>query len=181
MTGPLTPADLQVVREALDEIQSEPPPRNFAGVGCVMALPGFVLLLVFPMLARLFSLSSELAVPVLVLGGVLLVVGLALWFGAGGLVRGRAIAAAEAALRTLESDEDDRGVLLRAATLLLWNAYAAHGPSTTTTFDFNEGRRRLGPRLEAVVLGVEEHLLGEGVIYPVFTLGEEGAPPEDEP
>lgn len=181
MTGPLTPADLGLVREALDEIRSEPPPRNFAGLGCVLALPGFVLLLVFPMVARLFSLPSGLGVPVLLLGGVLLVVGLALWFSAGGLVRGRAIAAAEAALRTLESDEDDRGVLLRAATLLLWNAYAAHGPSTVATFDFDEGRRRLGPRLDSVVLAVEAHLLEEGLIYPVFTLGEEGAAGEDGP
>lgn len=168
MNAPLSENDRRTVLETLAEIRSEPPPRNYAGVGCVMALPGFVLLLVFPMVGRLLDVSSALATGVLITGGVLLVVGLILWYTAGGLQRGHAIAAAEAALRTLESGEEDREVLLRAATLLLCNAYATYGPATAQAFDFAVAGRRMGPRL-ALVMGVEEVLLGESAIYPVFT------------
>lgn len=173
MSEILRDVDRRVVRETLDEIRAEPAPRSLAGVGCVMALPGFLLLLVFPLVARKLAVASGPATAVLVVGGVLLVVGLGLWFSAGGFVRGRFIAAAEAALRTLEKGEKEREVLLRAATLLLCNAYATYGPSTAETFDFAEGRRRLGPRLD-LVMAVEEVLLAEGVIYPVFTDAGEG-------
>lgn len=165
----LSDRDRMTVRDTLAEIQAAPPPRNHAGLGCVLALPGFVILLVFPVVARRFAVGGGLATPVLVLGGLLLVVGLVLWFTAGGLVRGHAIAAAEAALRNLEGGDEDREVLLRAATLLLTHAYATHGPATAETFDFDAGRQRLGPRL-ALVLAVEELLVGDGAIYPVFTL-----------
>lgn len=168
MDLPLRDNDRAAVLDTLAEIRAAPPPRNWAGVGCVTALPGFTLLLVFPVVGRKFGVDPTLATAVLVVGGFLLLVGLVLWFTAGGFVRGHTIAAAEAALRTLESGEEDRGVLLRAATLLLCNAYATHGPSTAEAFDFQEGRRRLGARLP-LVEAVEAILLAEGAIYPVFT------------
>lgn len=168
MTPPLTDADRLVARGTLEEIRATPPPRSWAGVGCVLALPGFVLLLVFPVVARRFALGAGVATPVLVVGISLLVVGLLLWFTAGGFVRRSAAAAAEAALRTLEGDEDDRELLLRGATLLLTHAYATQGPATARTFDLDAARRRLGGRLELVV-AVERFLLDEGAIHPVFT------------
>lgn len=171
MDLPLSDRDRLTVRDTLAEIQAAPPPRNQAGLGCVMALPGFFILLVFPVVARKFGVGGGMAMPVLVVGGLLLVVGLVLWFTAGGLVRGHAIAAAEAALRTLESGDEDREVLLRAATLLLTHAYATHGPATAATFDFRAARFRLGGRLD-LVLAVEAILLADEAIYPVFTLAE---------
>jgi hypothetical protein len=167
----LTDRDRLTVRDTLAEIRAAPPPRNHAGLGCVMALPGFVILLVFPVVARKFGMGGGLATPVLVVGGLLLVVGLVLWFTAGGLVRGHAIAAAEAALRTLEAGDEDGDVLLRASTLLLTHAYATHGPATAQTFDFQDARRRLGARLD-LVLAVEALLVAEDAIYPVFTLAQ---------
>ncbi len=141
-----------------------------------MALPGFALLLVVPLLARRIGLASGAAVPLLVAGGALLVVGLVLWFGAGGFARGRVTAAAEAALRVLEAGDEEREVLLRAATLLLCHAWATHGPSTVEAFDFATARARVGDRLD-LVTAVERVLLAEGAIYPVFTPDEEGREP----
>ena len=170
----LSQDDRRAVLEILDEIRSSPPPRHWAGPGCVMALPGFLLLLVVPVLGRRVGLPHGAAVPLLVAGGALLVVGLVLWLSAGGLARGRVTAAAEAALRVLEGEEEDRDVLLRAATLLLCHAYATHGPSMVEAFDFTAARRRVGARLE-LVRAVEGVLLDEGAIHPVFTLDVEGA------
>lgn len=138
-----------------------------------MALPGFLLLLVVPVLGRRLGLPSGAAVPLLVVGGALLAVGLVLWLGAGGFARGRVTTAAEAALRVLEAGEEDHEVLLRAATLLLCNAWATHGPSTVEAFDFTAARARLGARLE-LVMAVEGALLDEEVIYPVFTVDGDG-------
>ena len=169
-----------VVRETLRELREAPAPRNLAGLGCVMALPAFVVLLVFPVVGRWLDVSRGVATAVLIAGGVLLVVGLVMWLTAGGFARGHVTAAAEAALRTLEADDDDPDVLLRAATLLLLNAYATYGPSTTEAFDFGAARTRLGERLD-LVLAVERLLLEDGAIYPVFTMGAEGEQGEPRP
>ena len=171
MSDPLSGQDRRAVLDALREIRATPPPRNWAGPGCVMALPGFLLLLVLPVAGRTLGVGPGVATPLVIVGGVLVVVGLVLWFSAGAFVRGHTMTAAEAALRTLQAGDEDREVLLRAATLLLCNAYATHGPSTVEAFDFSAGRARLGPSLE-LVRAVEGVLLEEGAIYPVFTLGD---------
>jgi len=164
----LSDSERLAVRETLRELREAPAPRNLSGVGCVIALPAFAVLLVFPVVGRWLDVGMGVAKLVLILAGALLVVGLLLWFTAGGFARGHVMAAAEAALRTLAAGEEDRDVLLRAATLLLFNAYATYGPSTVEAFDFDATRARLGPRLELVV-AVERLLLEDGAIYPVFT------------
>ena len=133
-----------------------------------MALPGFAILLVFPMVGRMLDLGSGIATTVLIVGGALVVTGVVLWFSAGGFVRGHAQAAAEAALRTLEGGEEDREVLLRAATLLVVNGYATYGPTTATAVDVDKARSRLGKHL-GLVEAVEGLLLEEGAAYPLFT------------
>ena len=173
MREPLRDTERLVVRETLRELREAPAPRNLAGVGCVMALPAFVVLLVFPMVGRWLGVDAGQAKLVLIPAGLILLVGLLLWFTAGGFARGHVTAAAEAALRTLEAGDDDADVLLRAATLLLLNAYATYGPSTTEAFDFGAARRRLGARLD-LVLAVERLLLEDGAIYPVFTTAADG-------
>lgn len=175
----LTDRDRLTVRDTLAEIRAVPAPRNHAGLGCVMALPGFVILLVFPVVARKFAVGAGMATPVLVVGGLLLVVGLVLWFTAGALVRGHAVAAAEAALRTLEAGDEDGEVLLRASTLLLTHAYATQGPATARTFDFQAACPRLGARLD-LVLAVEGLLVAEEAIHPVFTLAEHPGDPDED-
>jgi hypothetical protein len=168
VTTPLSDTDRSVVREALDEIRATPSPVDRAPLGCAIALPGFAILLIFPMVGRMLSLGSGVATVALGLGGILVVVGVVLWFSAGGFVRGHAVAAAEAALRTLERGDDDREVLLRAATLLVVNGYATYGPTTSTAVDVHKARVRLGKNLP-MVQGVEALLLEEGAAYPIFT------------
>jgi hypothetical protein len=165
---PLSDNDRALIRQTLKEIRDAPPPRDRAPVGCVIALPGFVLLLIVPVAARILGVASTVATPLIGLGVVLVVVGVAIWFGAGGFVRGHATAASEAALRTLEAGEEDRTVALRAATLLLANAYATYGDSATRSFEPAEARRRLGEAL-GLVLEVEETLVADGAVDPVFT------------
>jgi hypothetical protein len=183
---PLGPEELEVVDEALEEIRTEEGPVDRGPIGCVLALPAFVLLLVVPVLGRRFGLPQAVATPIILVAIVLLVAGLTLWFTAGGFVRGHVTAAAEAALRNLESWDPEAGrreEALRAATLLVMNAWASYGPTTTEAFDRAEARERLGATLP-LVESVEEHLVARGVTFRVFTEGEhtdEGAAPEASP
>ena len=176
MNIPLSDIERRIVREALDEIRATPSPVDRAPLGCAIALPGFAVLLIFPVVGRMLGLGSAVATLALILGGVLVVVGVVLWFSAGGFVRGHALAAAEAALRTLEADDEDQEVLLRAATLLVVNGYATYGPTTSTAVDVDKARTRLGKHL-GMVEAVERLLLEEGAAYPIFTKSEE-EPPE---
>ena len=168
--------DRRTVLDTLGEIRASPPARDWGGPGCLVALLGLFLLVVLPVAGKVMGLGSGAVTPLLVLGGALLVAGILLRFGAGGFARGHVTAASEAALRTLEAGDEDREVLLRAATLLLCNAYASYGPSTVEAFDFTAARARLGPTL-ALVSQVEGVLLEEGAIYPVFTADAVGEEP----
>lgn len=181
MTAPghLRPEDLEAIDAAVGEIRTEQGPVDRGPIGCVLSLPAFATLLVVPVLGRQLGLPSSVATPVLVAAVVLLVVGLVLWFTAGGFVRGHVKAAAEAALRTLEAwtpEEGRREEMLRASTLLVMNAWASHGPTTTEAFDREEARRRIGGAMP-LVESVEEHLVERGVTFRVFT---EGPEPEGE-
>lgn len=171
MTHELNQTDLAVVREALAEIQARPLPQDRSTVGCVVALPGFLLLLVFPMVGRMLDVGSGAATVVLGIGIAFLVVGLIFWFTAGGAIRRHTSAAVEAALRQLSGDDDDRETTLRAAVLLVMNAYTPQGPSHTATVNFGDAERRLGDRLE-LVKAVERVILDEEAAYPAFTLDE---------
>ncbi len=94
--------------------------------------------------------------------------GLGLWFSSPGQRRRHATAATEAAQRTLESGEDDREVLLRAATLLLVYAHVPRRRAIASTFDRVKARERLAGHMP-LVAAVEGLLLEEEVIYPVFS------------
>jgi hypothetical protein len=173
----LSAHDVGILRDALEEIEAEPPPRDWGSVGCVGALVGLALVVALPLLARSVEVPRPVALALLGAGAVLLVLGVVARTSAGGFARGRSIAAAEAALRQLESDDPDRETALRAATLLLVHAYAVYGPTASASFDFGEGRRRLGERM-ALVEAVERELLREGRVQPVFTPPD--LTPEDE-
>ena len=102
----------------------------------------------------------------------LLIVGLVMYFTAGGFVRGHHAAAAEAGLRGLESwtgEGGDREEALRGATLVLLNAMAAYGATSTLSFEPSEARARIGPSLMPLMESVEEYLVERGSIYRVFT------------
>ena len=166
----LTDRDRLAVRDALDEILSNPP-RDLAPIGCLVALPGLLILFVVPVLGRQIGLVSGVATVAIVLGIALLVGGVTAWAAAPGLIRGHSKAAREAALRQLEQGDDDREVLLRAATLLLAHAHATVGATTAVSLDLADARRRVDDRLPLVV-DVERFLLAEEEIYPVFTRDE---------
>lgn len=171
MDPSLSETDRAAVREALQEIGDEPVPPDRAPLGCAVALPGFTILLVFPVVGRMLSLGSAAAAVASGAGILLLVVGLGLWFSAGSKARRHAEAATEAALRSLQGGEGDRETALRAATLLLANAWAAGGPNRYQAVDVEDARRRLGGLLP-LVSAVERFLLEEEAIYPLFTEGE---------
>jgi hypothetical protein len=171
VTHQLNDRDRLAVRDALEEILADQP-RDLASLGCLVVLPGVLILLVVPVVGRLLGLASGLATGAIVAGVILLVVGIAMWLGAPGLIRGRSTAAAEAALRQLEQGEEDREVMLRAATLLLTHAHATVGATTSLSLSVGEARERLGALLPLVV-EVERFLLEEEQIYPAFT-AEEG-------
>lgn len=175
MPSHLRPQDLEAIDEAVEEIRTEQGPVDRGPLGCVLTLPAFVTLLVVPVLGRRLGLPGQVATPIILAAIVLLVVGLVLWFTAGGFVRGHVTAAAEAALRTLEGwtpEAGHREEALRASTLLIMNAWASYGPTTAEAFDRAEARERLGPTLP-LVQAVEEHLVQKGVTFRVFTEGEE--------
>jgi hypothetical protein len=176
----LSEADLAVVREALEDLRAAPPPRDLAPIGCVVGLPGVLLLLVLPIAGRRLGLQAGAATLVVVAGIVLLAVGLALWYAAPGQAHAHAVAAAEAALRRLEAWDlgaGDRREALRAATLLVRSGHSIHGATPRLAVDPQEARVRLGAMV-ALVEAVEEALLDAGGALPLFTSprrGPEGA------
>ena len=120
----LTDLDRLLIDETLEEIDAEPPPRDLGPLGGPMALCGLLVVIGFLLLGRVLPPPPFFTVAGLGIGAVLMIVGIILRVAGGGFVRGRSLAAAEAALRRLEGRDEDRAVLIRAATLLL--AYANH-------------------------------------------------------
>jgi hypothetical protein len=167
MSDELSAHDVGIVRDAFGDIEAEPPPKDWGAVGVAAALVGLVVVVGVPLLARTMSVPHGVVIAALTAGAALVVLGVVARMSAGGFARGRSIAAAEAALRQLESDDPDRETALRAATLLLVHAYAMYGPKPAASFDFAAGRRRLGERM-SMVEAVERALLREGRIDPVF-------------
>ncbi len=167
----LSEADLAVVLEALEELRAAPPPRDLAPIGCVMGLPGVLLLLVLPIAGRRLGITNGAAAVVAGVGIVLLLFGLALWYASPGQARAHAVAASEAALRRLEAWDPRTGAreeALRAATLLVRSGHAIHGGSPARVVDTDEARRRLGP-MTVLVEDVEEALVDAGGALRLFT------------
>jgi hypothetical protein len=181
MTSLLSPEDLEVVHETLQEIRDMPPPRDNHATGCLMSIGGLVVLLGLPALGRVMTISQGLGTVGLLIGGASLALGIIVWMTAGGFVRGQSFAAAEAALRELEgwgAEEGDREVALRAATLLLTHAVVQYGPTSTSTFERAEAEVRLAPMMP-LVMAVQEVLVEEEAAYPIFGTEEEND--SDEP
>ncbi len=164
----LTERDLLVIRETIADIESAPPPTDMGHLGCPAAILGGLLLVAWPKLLELLP-AAGFFTPFVMLAAVLMMIGGPVAaFTAGGFVRGASIAAAEAALRQLESDEDDREVMLRAATLLLMNAFVSSGPGATMAFNPDGVASRIGDSFPLVV-AVEKHLIDVVLTHPVFT------------
>ena len=129
---------------------------------------GLAAVIVLPFIGRSIDIPQIVAVGTLVIGGAAVIIGLILAMTSGGFVRGASIAAVEAAVRQLEDGDDERDVMLRAATVLLAHAYVSHGPTMTSSFE----RHAVAPRIERampLVLAVEEHLIETEQMYGVFT------------
>ena len=176
MPASLGPEERAVVDEAVADVLAGPRPTDRGPVGCLMAMPGFLILVVAPLMAPRLDLPVVVGTMVLIAGGALLVIGLVLHFSAGRFARGHYMTAAEAGMRGLEAwdpETDDREDALRGATLVLLNAMAALGAAPTASIDIEKGRERIGA-LMPMVEAVEEYLVAQGSSYRVFTKGPEG-------
>jgi hypothetical protein len=168
----LNDRDRMIVREARTEIRETPLPESRGPVGCLGAILGAGVLLVWPQLIDVIPGGDFLSPFVMLLGVVLVVGGIVSSFFVGKKTRS-AHAAVEAALRQLESEastaalsSDERETALRAATLLISHAFISDGPSTVEGFDRAEAATRIGPAM-GLVLGVQGVLEGElGVWIP---------------
>ena len=166
----LNDRDRMIVGEARAEIRDAPLPESRGPVGCIGALLGVGVLLVWPQLIDFIPGGDFLSPFVMLLGVVLVVGGIVSSFFVGKKTRS-AHAAVEAALRQLESEtsalsSEERETTLRAATLLISHAFISDGPSTVAGFDRAEAATRIGPAM-GLVLGVQGVLEGElGVWIP---------------
>ena len=147
-------------------------------MGCVGALLGVGVLLVWPQLID-FIPGGDFLSPFVVLVGVVLVVGGIVSVFLVGKKPRSARAAVEAALRQLESQastdtlsNDERETTLRAATLLISHAFISDGPTTVEGFDRAEAATRIGPAM-GLVLGVQRVLEGELGVWIPFEVAPE--------
>lgn len=166
----LSPEDLSIVQETLQEIRDMPPPRDNRGLGCVVSMAGVFVLFVLPYVGRMIPIPSAVGRVGLLVGGAFTVVGVVLVLTAGGFVRGNYVAAAEAALRQLEGwspEAGDREVALRAATLLLTHAVATYGATSSGSFDVAAAEERIGHMLP-LVRAVQAVLVEEDAAFEVF-------------
>jgi hypothetical protein len=164
---PLGPEQRQRVLALAVAARGEPAARDWTSVGCtglVLAAAGLALL---PTVARLIGPRGATAGAILL--GVLGVAGIALWLlGASlGLAPVRRRIESAVAVLTGEGAAESEAALAAAVTLLV-NAHHAPGPYTSETYAAEEMAGRLGNALP-LVIAVEEVLLEDGRIYPVFT------------
>jgi hypothetical protein len=153
-------------------LADEPPAAARREIGCMTAFVALVLALAGPPLLRWSGIELHPGLR-LALGAVL---GLAILGGAFvGLVLvsskySRASQRAEAAIRWFEQNGSggDPEEKRRQAINLLFHAFCSDGPSTSTTFDFQKARGRLGDALP-YVMSIERALRTDLQIYPVFT------------
>ena len=163
----LSQEDIAIVEAARAELREMPLPPAMGQWGCLAAVAGVLVLIVWPPLldaapsASFFTPFAMLFAIVAVVGGpVVLLTG-------GHSGRNAARAAIEASLRVLEDPDVNREEFLRAATVLLDRAYVSQGPSTDRMVDPIEARARVGDRIE-LVLEVERHFVAEYDDWPVF-------------
>jgi hypothetical protein len=171
-------AEHQEILAEWDRLQAEPPPRNLRAVGCLTVIAAVALFFALPFLAKLTGLGTSGAfrtgafwvLVIAFLAGLFF----ALFTGSG--VHGRARVRAEESLEWLAthagSDADPAERRRHAVTLLY--SHAVHdGPTLSTTFDAREAAQRLGGSL-AYVLEVEQVLVSERALAPVFSQGAPG-------
>lgn len=142
--------DRVVVLQALDDIDRAPPPPDWGVYGPPLAIAGVLIGGMTSVFGSRVGLAGPVVVGALVAGITMLVVGVILAVMSGGFERARERAAAEAAIRQLESGDPDRTVRLRAATLLLTHTFSSHGEVAAPNYDPAEGARRIGEELPLV-------------------------------
>jgi hypothetical protein len=167
----LDPERRRRVLELAAAARAQPAGRDWSAMGCaglVITVAGLTLV---PSVAWLVGPGGG-RIAVVVLGALALV---SLLVGLLGTTLGLAPLhrRVEAAVEALAGPEGRAGdpppdAALEAAVTLLVNAHHAPGPYTAEIFDAVDVARRLGPALP-LVIAVEEVLLEEGAVYPVFT------------
>lgn len=174
MSDLIGPEEVGLIRAALSEINSEPPPTDSGPYGCMLSLVAVVGLVVLPIVADRVGLTgTALTVATAFLLGS--IPGGLVWsmFG-GAFSRGKVIRAVDqAATELIELYPDgpmDRMIAL--ATRIIAHAHISTGPSTSTAYEAEEMAERLGPALPYVVR-VERWLVEHEGVYPVFTMRDE--------
>jgi hypothetical protein len=152
-----------------------PPERK--PVGCLVMIVAVVAAIAAPPLLGWIGLQLSQDARSLLLAVLCLAFlgGLLVWLFAQGKY-GRYVQGAEAALEALAGGKAD----VKNAVALIFYAYCSDGPSLSSTFKPEEARAKLGAALPYVI-EVEQALLSELKIYPVFTSAPAGTSPATPP
>lgn len=168
----LDTAERQAAVAEWKRLAAEPGPPSRTGVGCMTMLLALCVSLGGPLvlrwlgveLPRLLKIAAAVILALLFFGGA----AFALFLGSGRFSRDSW--RAEEAIRWFEAHgaEGDPVTRRNMVVSLLYHAYSSDGPSTSTTFNFEQARSRLGAALP-YVMEVERALAVDLRIYRVFT------------
>jgi len=147
-----------------NRLSAEPAPPDRRSIGCMTMLLAVIAAVGGPLLLPQDAKPLFAATLVLVF-----IAGALVWL----FSRGRFGSDQARALQALEwlaanGERGDAGERRRHAVALLYYAYCVDGPSTSTTFNFDVARERLGTALP-YVMEVERCLAIDCKIYRVFT------------
>ena len=167
----LPTAERQAIVAEWKRLADEPPPSDRRAIGCMTVIIAVALAAAGPPLARLagFDLGQSLRIGASVVLVIAFLAGIVMAFlGSGRFARDSRRAGQALEWLTTHGADADPEERRRQAVALLAHAYCTDGPSTVTTFDFEEVRQRLGEALP-YVMTVERALRTDLKIYPVFT------------
>ncbi len=154
----------------LQRLRAEPPPVNPRPYGCLTFVVAAALLLLVPQLPKWFGWN--LPQPVVQILFWLLVVALAggfligVFVGSG--VYARALHRASESLEWLASHPGlTDPVARRHAVTLIDSVIVSDGPTTSSTIDIDQAKKKLGANLQYVI-AVERVLVAENIAYVQF-------------
>lgn len=160
---------MSAVLADLSRLRDQPPPSDPAAGGCSLASVAIILIVLMPFVGQALDLSgSVMARAGAALALTALVGGLVGLLG-GGMKRGALSREVESAIEDLVAAYPDGDELRRrrAAVLILDRAFMTVGPTTTSSFDPDLVKERLGETLPYVER-IERMLVERNEIYPVF-------------
>jgi len=162
-------ADRQALVAEWNRLSGEPPPPDRRSVGCMMVVLAIAGFIATPFVV---GLLGGKAVPraMLWIWGAVLLAGAFMSLVLTSSLYSRYAARAREAIDWLAANGEGGDPVARRnmAVSLLFHAYCSDGPSTSTTFDFEEAKPRIAAALP-YVMEVERCLAIDLKIYRVFT------------